>query len=83
MTIERAFIALAMAKADAAGLSHSELARRAFAETKDPVGKWRKIRNSGGGLHVAEAAALARALCLDLSALVWQAEQAQKQGPGD
>lgn len=81
--LERALIAHIVALARARRLSHSALARAAFTQAKDPGGKWRKIRNSGGGLHVAEAVALAQALGLDLSALVWQAEQAQKQSPGD
>lgn len=76
--LERAVISLAVDKADSAGLSHSALARAAFTEAKDPVGKWRKVRNQGAGLHLAEAAALAAALGLDLSALVWQAEQEAK-----
>ncbi len=55
-------------------LTHSELARRAFSNVSDPIGKWRKTRHEGRVLTIGEAHMLARALGEDTSYLVHLAQ---------
>lgn len=68
-----AFLALVERKAKDQGLTHSALARAAFPDAQDPVGRWRKIRNHGQNLTVVDAWRLARAVGEDLAELVFQA----------
>ena len=63
------------------GRSHSDIARTAFPTQKDPVGTYRKLRNSGRTVKLADAYRLAQAVQLDFSSLCWQVSQAM-QPPG-
>lgn len=63
------------------GRSHSDIARAAFPTQKDPVGTYRKLRNSGRTVKLADAYRLAQAVQLDFSSLCWQVSQAM-QTPG-
>ncbi|WP_028586294.1 hypothetical protein [Desulfocurvus vexinensis] len=63
------------------GRSHSDIARAAFPTQKDPVGTYRKLRNSGRTVKLADAYRLAQAVQLDFSSLCWQVSQAM-QAPG-
>lgn len=58
------------------GRSHSDIARAAFVAQKDPVGTYRKVRNSGRTLKLADAYRLAQAVHQDFSSLCWQVSQA-------
>ncbi|SKA64103.1 hypothetical protein [Desulfobaculum bizertense] len=60
------------------GRSHSDIARAAFPEHRDPVGAYRKIRNSGQNLRMEDAVRLARAVHVDFPALCWTAQQSLK-----
>ncbi len=57
------------------GLSHSDIARAAFPLQQDPVGTYRKVRNSGRGLKLTDACRLAQAVQQDFAALCWQVSQ--------
>lgn len=58
------------------GRSHSDIAREAFPLQRDPVGTYRKVRNSGRSLKLADAFRLAQAVHQDFSSLCWQVAQA-------
>ncbi len=58
--------------------SHSDIAREAFPTQKDPVGTYRKVRNSGRTLKLADAYRLAQAVHLDFASLCWQVSQAMQ-----
>ncbi|NJB68515.1 hypothetical protein GGQ74_002188 [Desulfobaculum xiamenense] len=59
----------------ALGRSHSDIARAAFPEHRDPVGAYRKIRNSGQNLRLQDAYRLAFAVQQDFPSLCWRAMQ--------
>jgi hypothetical protein len=71
----RTFLSLIIARAEALGLSHSDLARAAFPDAADPVGRWRKVRNQGQHLTLDDAWLLARAVGEDMAGLCWKAGQ--------
>ncbi|MCK9239398.1 hypothetical protein [Desulfocurvus sp.] len=58
------------------GRSHSDIARAAFPAQRDPVGTYRKLRNSGRTVKLADAYRLAQAVQLDFASLCWQVSQA-------
>lgn len=58
--------------------SHSDIARAAFPTQKDPVGTYRKVRNSGRTLKLADAYRLAQAVHHDFASLCWQVSQAMQ-----
>jgi hypothetical protein len=77
--LARAFVALVIARAEALGLSHSDLARAAFPDAGDPAGRWRKVRNQGQHLTMADAWRLAKAVGEDVAALCWKAGREEPQ----
>lgn len=56
------------------GLTHSALARAAFPDAGDPVGRWRKIRKERQNLSLADAWGLCRAVEADLAGMVLKTE---------
>lgn len=72
-----AFLALVERKAKNQGLTHSALARAAFPDAQDPVGRWRKIRRQGQHLTVVDAWRLARVVGEDFADLAFQAGAGQ------
>jgi len=60
------------------GRSHSDIARAAFPTQLDPVGTYRKVRNSGRTLKLADAYRLAQAVHHDFASLCWQVSQAMQ-----
>ncbi|BBD08764.1 hypothetical protein [Desulfovibrio ferrophilus] len=60
------------------GRSHSDIARSAFPTQRDPVGTYRKVRNSGRTLKLPDAYRLAHAVHQDFSSLCWQVSQAMQ-----
>ncbi|GAB6177495.1 hypothetical protein JCM16814_23860 [Desulfobaculum senezii] len=57
------------------GRTHSDIARSAFPDLRDPVGAYRKIRNSGQSLRLPDAFRLAKAVHQDFPSLCWKAMQ--------
>ena len=57
------------------GRSHSDIARAAFPLQQDPVGTYRKVRNSGRSLKLQDAYRLAQAVHHDFASLCWQVSQ--------
>jgi hypothetical protein len=64
------------------GRSHSDIARAAFPAQRDPVGTYRKLRNSGRTVKLADAYRLAQAVQLDFASLCWQVSQAMRATTG-
>lgn len=56
--------------------THSDIARAAFPSQKDPVGTYRKIRNSGQNLRLQDAYRLVTATHQDFAATCWKVTQA-------
>ncbi len=59
---ERAFVARCVERAQTLGLSHSELARRAWPNHGDPGRRWRTIRNGTARLTMDDAISLGNVL---------------------
>ncbi|WP_461210095.1 hypothetical protein [Desulfocurvus sp. DL9XJH121] len=57
------------------GRSHSDIARAAFPLQQDPVGTYRKVRNSGRSLKLQDAYRLAQAVHQDFASLCWRVSQ--------
>lgn len=57
------------------GRSHSDIAREAFPLQQDPVGTYRKVRNSGRTMKLQDAYRLAQAVHQDFASLCWQVSQ--------
>lgn len=69
-----AFLAAIVRRAEELDLTHSALARAAFPGSKDPVGRWRKIRRSGQHLTLADAWRLARTMGVDINLMTQSGE---------
>lgn len=80
--LERTFVALVVDIAKSKGLSYSHVARAAWPNAGNPIGKWRAIRNrdkSGpANVTMADGARLASAVGEDFSRLVFRAEERMK-----